>query len=356
MKTAVLIMAGGRGERFWPKSRIKMPKQFLELSDNGKTMIQNTVSRISSLVEVEDIFISTNNEYKGIVKEQLPEIPEENILCEPIGKNTAPCIGLGAVTISKKYGEAQMIILPSDHLIKYNNLFLRTIKDALEVSEKAENLVTIGITPDYPETGYGYIKFLPDKTEGAAFEVESFVEKPDLQKAREYLATEEYLWNSGMFIWKVSSILNNIKKYLPEMYSGLERIGEAINTAEYEAVLDREFSAFDSVSIDYGVLERAENIYTISGSFGWDDVGSWLAVGRVKKSDEAGNVIEGNVININSKDTIIQAESKLIAAVGLKDIIVVDTPDATLVCDKGCTADIKKVIENLKKKNRTEYI
>ena len=140
------------------------------------------------------------------------------------------------------------------------------------------------------------------------------------------------------------------------MYSGLERIGKAINTAEYEAVLDKEFSAFDSVSIDYGVLERAENIYTISGSFGWDDVGSWLAVGRVKKSDEAGNVIEGNVININSKDTIIQAESKLIAAVGLKDIIVVDTPDATLVCDKGCTADIKKVIENLKKKNRTEYI
>lgn len=356
MTKTALIMAGGRGERFWPKSRRDFPKQFLSLTDDGKTMIQLTVERIRPLVELEDIYISTNQDYKRLVLEQLPGIPEENILCEPVGRNTAPCIGLGAVHISKKYDDAIMMVLPSDHLIKYNKMFLNTLKNGCEIAEKGENLVTIGITPDYPETGYGYIKFNPDETDGHAYAVERFVEKPSLEVAKEYLATEEYLWNSGMFMWKVSTILSNIRQFLPETYEGLMTIRESIGTEQQDAVLEKIFAGFESVSIDYGIMEKAGHIYILPGTFGWDDVGSWLAVGRIKKSNENGNVVDGNIITINSKNNIIQGGGKLIATIGIEDLIIVDTDDATLICDKGSAADIKKVLENLKICNRDEYI
>lgn len=249
-----------------------------------------------------------------------------------------------------------MVVLPSDHLIKFNNMFLTTLKDACEVAEKDDNLVTMGITPDYPETGYGYIKFNPHAMEGRAYQVERFVEKPNLEVAKEYLATEEYLWNSGMFIWKVSSIMKNIQKFMPETYEHLLKIKESVGTPEEETVLETEFHAMPSQSIDYGIMEKAEHIFTIPGTFGWDDVGSWLAVERIRKSNELGNVVSGNVITVNTRDCIIQGAKKLIATVGLEDIIVVDTEDATLICAKDSTADIKKVIENLKICNRDEYI
>lgn len=356
MKKTALIMAGGRGERFWPKSRKNLPKQFLSLTDDGKTMIQLTVERILPLVKMEDIYISTNRDYKELVRQQLPEIPEENILCEPVGRNTAPCIGLGAVHMRKKYEDAVMYVLPSDHLIKYTSIFLSTLTDAGEVAEQGENLVTLGITPDCPETGYGYIKFLPDQMLGRAFEVDRFVEKPDLETAKEYVASEQYLWNSGMFIWKVSTILKNLETYLLETYQGLNRIADAIGTEEEELVLEKEFSAFQSESIDYGIMEKAKNIYILSGSFGWDDVGSWLAVGRIKKSNEFGNVINGNAVTVDTKNCIIQGGKKLIATVGIEDIIVVDTEDALLICEKDSAGNIKKVLENLKICNRTEYL
>lgn len=356
MKKTALIMAGGRGERFWPKSRKSLPKQFLSLTDDGKTMIQLTVERIRSLVELEDIYISTNKDYKKLVLEQLPGIPEENILCEPVGRNTAPCIGLGAIHIAKKYEDAIMMVLPSDHLIKYNKMFIQTLRDGCEIAEKGTNMATIGITPDHPETGYGYIKFNPDETDGHAYTVERFVEKPSLEVAKEYLETEEYLWNSGMFIWKVSTILLNIEKFLPDISLGLNKIKEAIGTEEQEIVLEKSFWEFSSVSIDYGIMEKANNIYILPGAFGWDDVGSWLAVGRIKKSNESGNVVDGNIITINSKNNIIQGGKKLIATVGIEDLIIVDTADATLICDKNSAVDIKKVLENLKICNRDEYI
>lgn len=356
MKKTALIMAGGRGERFWPKSRKNLPKQFLSLTDDGKTMIQLTVERILPLVELEDIFIVTNQDYKSLVLEQLPELPEQNILCEPVGKNTAPCIGLGALHIQRKYGEAIMMVLPSDHLIKYTSIFVNTLSDACQVAEQEENLVTLGITPDMPETGYGYIKFLPDQTLGRAFAVDCFVEKPSLEIAKEYVASEEYLWNSGMFIWKLSTIFKNFKKHLPEIYEGLIRIGQAIGTEKQEQTLVQEYNAFQSVSIDYGIMEKAKKIYTITGAFGWDDVGSWLAVGRIKNSNEFGNVISGNVVTVDTKNTIIQGGEKLIATIGLQDLIVVDTKDALLVCEKNSAGDIKKVLENLRICNKTQYL
>lgn len=356
MKKTALIMAGGRGERFWPKSRKSLPKQFLSLTDDGRTMIQLTVERIRPLIDLEDIYISTNRAYRGLVMEQLPGIPPENILCEPVGRNTAPCIGLGAVHIAKKYEDAVMMVLPSDHLIKYNQMFLNALKDGCSIAEKGKNLVTIGITPDYPETGYGYIKFLPQQADGNAYAVDRFVEKPDMETAKEYLESEEYLWNSGMFIWKVSTILDNMKSVLPDLHQGLFNIAEAIGTDKQEMVLEKVFPELESVSIDYGVMEKAENIFILPGVFGWDDVGSWLAVERIQKSNESGNVVTGNIITINSKNNIIQGGKKLIAAVGLENLIIVDTEDATLICDKGSTPDIKLVLENLKICNREEYL
>ena len=356
MKKTALIMAGGRGERFWPRSRQSLPKQFLSLTDDKKTMLQLTVERILPLVAMEDIFIVTNRGYRELVRAQLPELPEGNILCEPVGKNTAPCIGLGAVHIAKKYGDAVMMVLPSDHLIKYTSLFLNTLTDACEVAEQGGNLVTLGIAPDCPETGYGYIKFQPEQTLGRAFAVEKFVEKPDLETAKAYLASEQYLWNSGMFIWKTSTILDNLQAHLPETYAGLCKIREAIGTPMEEQVLEREFQGVRAESIDYGVMEKARDIYILSGAFGWDDVGSWLAVSRIKRSNELGNVVEGNVVTVDTRDTIIQGGGKLIAAVGLEDMIVVDSEDALLICEKAHAGDIKKVLENLKICNRREYL
>lgn len=356
MKTTALIMAGGRGERFWPKSRKSLPKQFLSLTDDGKTMIQLTVERIRPLVELEDIYISTNYDYKTLVQEQLPGLPEENILCEPVGRNTAPCIGLGAVHMVHKYGDAVMMVLPSDQLITQRVIFLNTLKDACAIAEQEDNLVTIGITPLAPETGYGYIKFIPDRTLGHAFAVERFVEKPDLETAKEYLSTEQYLWNSGMFVWKLSSILKNMEKFLPDIYAGLQKIKMGIGTEQQDEVLQEEFCKFESISVDYGIMEHAENIYTLPGSFGWDDVGSWLAVGRIKKSNEFGNVINGNVVTVNTKNTIIQGGTKLIATVGLENQIVVDTEDALLICAKESAGDIKKILENLRIGNHAEYL
>lgn len=357
MKIVAVIMAGGKGERFWPRSRKNMPKQFLSLTDDGKTMIQHTVERIEPLVDIEDVFVVTNQNYEGLVKEQLEGLPAENILLEPIAKNTAPCVGLAAAYIRKKYEDAVMVVLPSDHLIKFNGIFINTLKEAIQVADQGENMVTIGITPNYPETGYGYINFGEAKEDNNnVYKVERFVEKPNLEVAKSYLDSGKYLWNSGMFVWKASTILSQFEKYLPDMYAGITRIEEVIGTEHEEDRLQKEFSEFNSESIDYGIMEKAENIYTLPGSFGWDDVGSWLALERFNRSNEDGNVVQGNVISINTKNAIVQGSEKLIATIGVENLIIVDTEDAMLICAKDSTQDVKKVIENLKICNRNEYL
>lgn len=356
MKKTALIMAGGKGERFWPRSRVTLPKQFLSLTDDGKTMIQLTVERISPLVELEDVYIATNKNYKELVKQQLPGIPEENILCEPIGRNTAPCIGFGAVHVAKKYDDAVMIVLPSDHLIKNNDIFIETFENACNIAEQGANLVTVGITPNYPETGYGYIKYDSSVKSGAGYEVQKFVEKPDLETAKAYLSDGTYLWNSGMFVWKVSTILDCFKAYMPSTHAGLMTIKNSVGTESEETVLEKEFPNLESQSVDYGIMEKAENIYILPGNFGWDDVGSWLAVGRIKKNDENGNVVNGNVVTVNTKDCVIEGADKLIATVGLRDIVIVDTKDATLVTTKENAGEIKQMLAQLRESGRNEYL
>lgn len=356
MKKTALIMAGGRGERFWPKSRKTLPKQFLSLTNDGKTMIQLTVERILPLVDIEDIYIATNNDYRELVQEQLPALPPQNILCEPVGRNTAPCIGLGAMHISAKYEDALMFVLPSDHLIKNNDIFVKTLDDACAIAEQENNLVTLGITPNYPETGYGYIKMNIDSPKLNGFEVERFVEKPNIELAKEYLASGKYLWNSGMFIWKVSSIINNIKTFIPDMCDGLKKIQSAIGTPDEDVALKQIFPELESVSIDYGIMEKASDIFVLPGNFGWDDVGSWLAIERIKGADEDDNCLTGNVLSYGTKNCTIEAKDKLIAVVGMKDTIVVDTEDATLICDKSSAGDIKKILEMIRNKNLNQYL
>ena len=356
MKITALIMAGGRGERFWPRSRKKLPKQFLSLTDDDRTMIQLTVDRILPLVDMEDIYIATNKDYRALVRQQLPGIPEQNILCEPVGRNTAPCIGLGAVHISKKYDDAVMMVLPSDSLIKDGDRYRELTGEACDIAAEGDNLVTMGIRPSYPETGYGYIKFIKGENHGNAYKVDRFVEKPSVEKAREYLETGEYLWNAGMFVWKVSTILGMFESHLPAMKQGLDRIGEAVGTPSQDKTLESIFPELESISVDYGIMEKAQSIYTIPGDFGWDDVGSWLAVERVRTVNEDNNVIGGNVVTIDTKDCIIEGSDKLIAAVGLRDTVIVDTSDAILICGKNSTADIKKVLAALRDGGHDEVL
>ena len=354
MKITAVIMAGGRGERFWPKSRNSCPKQFLSLTSDRETMIQKTVKRLRPLVEAEDIYIVTNAAYRSLVKDQLPDVPEENILAEPCARNTAPCIAFAAAVIGRKYDDAVMLVLPSDHLIGYENIYVKTLKKAVSVAEQGKNLVTIGITPTYPETGYGYINFGDEA--GDAYKVERFVEKPDLPTAKQYLASGKYLWNIGMFVWKISSVMENLKEFMPDIYEGALRIGESFGTDSFEETLVKEFTAFTSESIDFGIMEKASDIYTIPGSFGWDDVGSWLAVERINETDDDKNYIDGDVITVDSKRTTVCGGKRLIAAIGTRDIVIVDTDDVLLVCSKNSTQDVKKAIAQLKEQGRTELV
>lgn len=354
MKITAVIMAGGKGERFWPKSRESHPKQFLSLTDDGETMIQKTVRRISPVVQTEDVFIVTNACYKNLVREQLPDIPAENILAEPCGRNTAPCIAFATEVIKKKYGNAVMLVLPSDHLIKYENIYTATLCNAISKATDGNNLVTIGITPSYPETGYGYINF--GEKSGNAYKVERFVEKPDLKTAEKYLSSGKYLWNSGMFVWQVSSIEERFREFMPEVLDGAEKIGNAYGTPDFENVLETEYDKFPSESVDFGIMEKSDDIYTITGNFGWDDVGNWLAVERINKTDGNQNYIEGDVIAENCRHITVCGGKRLVATVGLEDVIIVDTDDALLVCSKNSTQDVKKIIANLKESNRTELI
>lgn len=358
MKITAVIMAGGCGERFWPRSRKHLPKQFLSLTADGETMIQKTVKRLLPLVQPEDVFIVTNKQYLPLVREQLSNIPEQNLLAEPEAKNTAPCVALAAAVVRARYEDAVMLVLPSDHLIRYEDMYLDTLNQAIRVAEQSDCLVTVGITPTYPETGYGYIKFMrsqPGEAPGV-YRVECFKEKPDLDTAKQYLASRRYLWNSGMFVWRSSVILEQFRLYMPAIFDGAERLTAAADTPAFSETLEACFHAFPSESIDFGILEKASNIYTIPGSFGWDDVGSWLALERINPTDANGNVLSGDVVTVDTASTTICGGKRLIAAIGLENLIVVDADDALLICAKDSAQHVKQVLVQLRKQHREDVI
>jgi mannose-1-phosphate guanylyltransferase len=354
VELVAVIMAGGKGERFWPKSRANYPKQFLKLFGD-RTLIQHTVDRILPLISSKNVFIVTNAVYKQTVIEQLPELPEENIIIEPVGRNTAPCIGLAAIHIGKKIPDSVMFVLPSDHMILDVSNYLNVLKQAAKLAKNENALVTLGIRPDKPETGYGYIKFSHEGKSGA-YKVEKFVEKPNREVAEQYLASGQYLWNSGMFIWRTDVILMEFKKHLPESYRILKNIKSSLHSSNFTDVLTREFPKMESISIDYGIMEKAENIYVYPSEFGWDDVGSWTAIERLAGLDSNGNILNGDIIALNSRNCTIEGNSRLIAAVGLDNLIIVDTDDAILICNKDQAQSIKEVLSELKNRNRTNLL
>ena len=356
MRLTAVIMAGGVGERFWPKSRQNCPKQFLSLTSDGETMIQKTVKRLAPLISQKDIYIITNAHYLSLVQEQLPDLPPENVIAEPCPRNTAPAIGLAASLIQKKYDDAVMFFLPSDHLIHHEHSYINTLRKASQAALQDKTLITLGITPTYPETGYGYIKYQQDGAQDGVYPVECFVEKPDLQTAEAYLQSGNYLWNSGMFIWKASSILHSIKKYMPELYQGLQTIAEAYGTENFHEVLNHKFPELPSESIDFGVMEKANHIFTIPGDFGWDDVGSWLALERINQTDKNDNMLDGDILSIDSHNCTVAGNGRMIALLGVQDLVIVDTDDALLICNKNQTQDIKKILAELKAEKKSELL
>lgn len=358
MKNVVIIMAGGKGERFWPMSRTNMPKQFLALTDSDLTMIQLTVKRVESLADLEDVYVVTNEKYKDLIYEQLPQIKKENILFEPIGKNTAPCIGFATAVIKKKYGDANVIVLASDHIIKNETIYLNSLELAIKYADMS-NIVTLGIVPEHVETGYGYIKFTKRVNDlDMIYVVDKFVEKPNYERAQEYCNSGNYLWNSGMFVWKNSIIYDAFKKYMPELYENLERIYVSIGTPEYDKVLKSEYSKMPSESIDYGIMEKTDNIYVIPGNFGWDDVGSWLSIERLRNSDMNNNIFEGNIVSYDSKNNIIinKNSDRIVSTVGVENMIIINTGDVSLIMNKDNTQDIKKMLQELKETENSKFL
>jgi mannose-1-phosphate guanylyltransferase len=355
MELYAVIMAGGVGSRFWPRSKEKKPKQLLRVVGNN-TMIQDTVKRLEGLVENKNIIVVTNKVQKMRIKEQLPQLPEENIIDEPFGKNTAACIGLASVLIKAKNDDAVMITLPADHLIKDDELFRQCLSNAADFAYKSKGLVTIGITPTRPETGYGYIQFDDTKIENDIYKVLAFAEKPSLSIAREFLESGDFLWNSGIFIWRVDAIYDEMKKHLPDLIEGLEKIEKTIGTPDFEKQLVQVYGQLKSISIDYGVMEKSKIVYLTKADFYWNDVGNWEAVYDVSEKNEEGNVIVGDVYSEKSFSSYIFSPRKFTAAIGIENLIIINTNEALLVCHRNNAQDVRDVVDYLKMTKRTELI
>lgn len=342
-----LIMAGGKGTRFWPLSTEENPKQFLNLIGD-KTMIQMTVDRIKPLIPIDRIFISIGIDYLELVKMQLPEIPIENIIIEPVGRNTAPCIALAALHITRVLENPTMVVLPSDHLISDENKFREVIllgDEFLNINSNA--IVSIGITPTRAEVGYGYIKYkqcIELKSDKKILPVDCFVEKPSKEKAMKYLESGKYLWNGGMYIWKVKTYLELMKIYLEPSYNILQQIVSGKKSL-YEERLNQNYPLVENISVDYGIMEKADNRFVIQGNFGWDDVGSWFAVERYREKDENNNTLVGKVKNLGGKSNIIYGSTKPIVIAGLEDVIFVEGKDIIFLGKKEIINNISEIRE-----------
>lgn len=355
MNTYGVIMAGGGGTRFWPMSRQKMPKQLLNLSGK-ETMVNETIDRISQVIDKKNVFIVTNIcQWKAMAEVTKGRIAPQKILAEPAARNTAACIGYAAMEIIKKYGDGVMCVFPADHYIKAEKTFADILNKAIDVAENEDKLVTIGITPTFPSTGYGYIEF--DKSENnTAKSVIRFVEKPGIEKAREYVAKGSFVWNSGMFIWRASVILKKFEELLPEVYDCIVKIGNAMETYEEENVINEIYPQIPKISVDYGIMEKADNVVVIEGEFGWNDVGSWDTLGVMYEEDENGNISKGENIMLDTKNSVIFGNNRLVATIGLDNVVIVETDDAVLVCNKNSAQDVKKVVEILEAKNKNKYL
>jgi len=355
MELFAVIMAGGVGARFWPRSKEKTPKQLLKIFGTN-SLIQNTVNRLEGMVEKDHIYIITNKIQKPAIKLQLPGIPSDNIIDEPFGKNTAAAIGLASVIIRKRNKEAVILTLPADHIIKEKEEFQETLRSAAHFADKSRGLVTIGIHPTRPETGYGYIQIDERSIEDNIYKVYTFAEKPNYATAVRFINSGDFMWNSGMFIWRIDSILNEIQKLMPELHEGLTKIEESVGTPNFEKVLSNVYGQLKSISIDYGIMEKSDSVYLTRGKFSWSDVGSWEEVYQLSEKDADGNAVTGNMYLQNTNDSLLYSPNKFTAVIGVDNIVVINTEEALLICRREQAQDVKNIVDYLKMKKMTEHL
>lgn len=339
-----VIMAGGIGSRFWPYSRKSKPKQFLDFFGMGRTLLQQTFDRYSKIVPEENIFVATNSQYKDLVKEQLPQLNQEQILLEPARRNTAPCVAWASAHISKMEPDANIIVAPADHLILKEGEFIEAIMKGLDFVAQSPQLLTLGIKPNRPETGYGYIQ-VADKKKGDFYKVKTFIEKPQLEFAQVFIESDEFFWNSGIFLWKASTILEAFHAHMPDMY---EKI---MND-------DKNFESWPNISIDYGIMEKADNVYVQLCDFGWADLGTWGSLHEASPKDLHKNVIiNGNTLLYDCNNNIIaMPKGKLVVLQGLEDYLVADTDNVLLICRKGDENTIRRYVNDVQIKLGDEFV
>lgn len=358
-----VILAGGGGTRLWPKSRKRTPKQFLKLFGN-ETLMQSAVNRVTKLIPWDHIIVVTNQLYLEEVKSQLPEIPVQNIIAEPAKRDTALAMLTGAMFAKNLDPKATVVNIASDHVVEDEQEFLRVVRAAIKVASEQKNLITVGITPTFPSTGFGYIKIgddLKKLDKGLSlFKVESFTEKPNKATARAFISTGKYFWNANMYVWSVDSLEEAFKKYMPAMY---ERCSELSNldSAAFHAALPNIYDSAETISIDYAISEKADNLVLIPGDFGWNDVGDWKIVYDLKTKDLSGNVVLGegdniHALNIDAHNNLIHTDGRLVALVGISDMVIVDTPEILMVVPKSRSQEVKKLVDRLKEEAKNEYL
>jgi len=356
--TYVAIMAGGIGSRFWPVSRTGFPKQFLDILDTGKTFIQQTFERFQKFVPLQNIYVVTADEYVDITREQLPQLPVENIVSEPFRKNTAPCIAYISFKLQQKDPNATLIVAPADHLILDEEKFRAVCKEAIGFAHRYNALLTLGIKPTHPNTGYGYIQYEDQNQEDSLYKVKTFTEKPNKELAQTFMASGDFLWNAGIFVWNVSCCIEAFQKHLPEMYELFAAEQQAFNTPNERAAIESIYPQCTNISIDFGVMEKADNVYVIPASFGWSDLGTWCSAWENMEKDYFENAVAGEkVIVFDTSKSMIHAQNgKLMVLQGLEDYIVVDTKDVLLVCQKDKEQEIKDYVAEVKRNMGDKYL
>lgn len=356
-----VIMAGGAGTRFWPISRSKYPKQFIDILGIGKTLLQQTFDRFAKICPTENIYIVTSTEYKALTLDQLPQISANQILLEPARRNTAPCIIYANFRIQSQNPDAKIVVAPSDHLILNEDKFINTINTAFNFVSKNNSLLTLGIEPSRPDTGYGYIQINKDDEENGQSnirKVKTFTEKPDLELAKFFVESGEFFWNSGIFIWSLQAIQAAFEMHLPDIFNAFNDSRSSFGTDKEIDAIAEIYPACTNISIDYGIMEKAANVYVLSAEFGWSDLGTWTSLfEHTEKTAENNAITTDNALIYNTTDTVIKApKDKLVVVQGLKNYIVVDTQDALLICNKNEEQQIKLFVNDIKAKKGDTYI
>jgi mannose-1-phosphate guanylyltransferase len=352
-----VIMAGGVGSRFWPASRTGRPKQFLDILGTGKTFIRQTFERFLPLVPPENFLVVTHANYKELVQAELPELAEDQILLEPIGRNTAPCIAYAAFKLKMRDPDAAMVVTPADHLVIDTREFEKVVGEGFDFAEAHQSLVTIGIRPSRPDTGYGYIQIDPAERSGTLNRVKTFTEKPTLDVAKVFVDSGEFFWNSGIFIWRTEDILKEIYQHLPEVNALFSSILQDYNTAHEREAIDRIYPECRNISIDYGVMEKAEHVWVRCADFGWSDIGTWNSLYEYSRKEANGNVLTGEAMLYDTHGTIVRLpEGKLGVVQGLRDYIVVDTGDVLMVCRRDEEQHIRKFVEDVRQKTGGKFV